>query len=236
MNQQKRITIAIDGYSSCGKSTLAKAMAETLEYTFIDSGAMYRGIAWYALNHQLVSKNQQLQINQLIEQLPEINVYFGPKNAQGNSTLFVNETDVTEQIRTIEVSAWVSEVAAIKEVREAMVHLQQKMGKKGGVIMDGRDIGSVVFPHAEIKLFVTATPEIRAERRYQEMKSKGEKVTLSEIEENLAHRDHLDTTRSESPLIQVPDAIVIDTTHLNQKEQLQIALNHVESRLKALSE
>jgi cytidylate kinase len=230
---QKRITIAIDGYSSCGKSTLAKALAEQLNYVFIDSGAMYRGIAWYAIHHQLISTSNQLLIPELIAQLPGIHVSFGPKNKDGVSTVIVNNIDVTEQIRTIEVSSWVSQIAAIKEVRKAMVQLQQKMGENGGVIMDGRDIGSVVFPHAELKLFITASPAIRAQRRYKEMQAKGESVTLEEIAENLAHRDYLDTTRSESPLIQVEDAVVIDNSELNQIAQLEIALNLVFAKLNA---
>lgn len=230
MSVEKKITIAIDGYSSCGKSTLAKAMAQSLEYVFIDSGAMYRGVTLFAQQNGFV-QNGQLNSLGLIQELKHISISFGVPNENGISPLLLNNLDVSKEIRSLAVSDWVSEVAQLKEVRQKLVREQQKMGEKGGVIMDGRDIGSVVFPNAELKLFITASPEIRTERRYAEMMAKGETVTKEEIRNNLAHRDLLDSTRTESPLIQTDDAIVIDNTHLNQTEQLEFALNLVNEKL-----
>ena len=222
----KKITIAIDGYSSCGKSTLAKALAHELHYIFIDSGAMYRGVTYFALHHNIISNNQ-LNSELLISRLPEIHLMFGPRNQDESHPLFLNNVDITEELRGIELSSWVSHVAAIKEVREKLVAQQQEMGKTGGVIMDGRDIGTVVFPNADLKLFLTASEEVRTERRYLEMKAKGEKVDKAEVLANLRYRDHIDTTRKESPLTQASDAIVIDNSSLTVNDQIIIIKNLV---------
>lgn len=217
----KKITIAIDGYSSCGKSTLAKALAHDLHYIFIDSGAMYRGVTHFALKNEFI-KNGELNKELLIQNLDNIHISFGPRNLDESHPLFLNAEDVTEYLRGIELSSWVSEVAAIKEVRLKLVAQQQAMGLKGGVIMDGRDIGTVVFPNAELKIFLTASPEVRTERRYQELIHKGDKVSRAEVQKNLLHRDHIDTTRAESPLTQAHDAIVIDNSELSVVDQLEM--------------
>ncbi len=224
----KKITIAIDGYSSCGKSTLAKALAKELQYIYVDSGAMYRGVALYALRKEWVASDGA-QVDQIVKHLSEIDISFELNPATKLPELILNEENVESQIRTLDVSNVVSFVASIKEVRHHLVDLQRKFGERGGVVMDGRDIGSVVFPTAELKLFITASPEIRAERRFKELKAKGGNVTLEEVKENLTLRDHLDSTREESPLVQTPDAIVIDNTDLTPQEQLEEALELVGS-------
>lgn len=229
MDASKKITIAVDGYSSCGKSTLAKALAKKLHYIFIDTGAMYRGITWYALQNGYV-KDSKLNASDLIKDLDKIDIQFGDLNEDGIRKLLVNGRDVSKEIRTMEISDWVSPVATLKEVRHKLVAQQREMGKQGGVIMDGRDIGSVVFPYAELKLFLTADKEIRAERRLLELQHKGEKSTLEEVLKNLEKRDHIDSTREESPLIQVEDAIVIDNSFLTPEEQLQKVLELVQER------
>ena len=215
----KKITIAIDGFSSCGKSTLAKALAHDLHYIFIDTGAMYRGITYFALENGIIA-NGELDSKTLINSLDQIEIHFGPRNQDETHPLFLNNVDVTDYLRGIELSSWVSEVATIKQVRQKLVAQQQEIGKRGGVIMDGRDIGTVVFPNAELKIFLTASAEIRTERRYQELLSKGEKVSRGEVMKNLLHRDHIDTTRAESPLTQAADAIVIDNSELSVNDQL----------------
>jgi CMP/dCMP kinase len=219
--KMKKITIAIDGYSSCGKSTLAKALAHDLHYIFIDSGAMYRGVTHFALTNGIIS-NGKLDKEALIKRLNEINIQFGPRNQDESHPLFLNSEDITEYLRGIELSSWVSEVAAIREVRKKLVSQQQAMGLKGGVIMDGRDIGTVVFPNAELKIFLTASPDVRTERRYSELIHKGDKVSREEVKANLLHRDHIDTTRAESPLTQAHDAIVIDNSNLTVEDQLEM--------------
>jgi cytidylate kinase len=229
MDSSKKITIAVDGYSSCGKSTLAKALAKKLQYIFIDTGAMYRGITWYALQNGYV-KDSKLNASDLIKDLENINIQFGDLNEEGIRKLLVNGRDVSKEIRTMEISDWVSPVATLKEVRQKLVAQQREMGKQGGVIMDGRDIGSVVFPYAELKLFLTADKEIRAERRLLELQHKGEKSTLEDVLKNLEKRDFIDSTREESPLIQVEDAIVIDNSYLSPEEQLQKVLELVQER------
>lgn len=229
MDSSKKITIAVDGYSSCGKSTLAKALAKKLHYIFIDTGAMYRGITWYALQNGYV-KDSKLNASDLIKDLEKISVQFGDLNEEGIRKLLVNGRDVSKEIRTMEISDWVSPVATLKEVRQKLVAQQREMGKQGGVIMDGRDIGSVVFPYAELKLFLTADKEIRAERRLLELQHKGEKSTLEDVLKNLEKRDFIDSTREESPLIQVEDAIVIDNSYLTPEEQLQKVLDLVQER------
>lgn len=224
----KKITIAIDGYSSCGKSTLAKDLAKILNYTFIDSGAMYRGVALYCLNNNII-QNGKVDHGLLIQKLEAIHLNFKYNPTTGKSDLYLNNKNVETQIRTIEVAQIVSKVALIKEVRNQLVKLQQAFGTKGGIVMDGRDIGTVVFPNAELKLFVTASEDIRTERRFLELTAKGESVSREEIKQNLLERDLIDTTRAESPLKQAKDAITLDNSNLTKQEQLETVLAMVKN-------
>jgi cytidylate kinase len=219
---QKLITIAIDGHSSCGKSTLAKSLAKKINYIFIDSGAMYRGVTLFCMRNQLI-ENGTPSNEKIINHLSEINLSFRYNPKTDKADLFLNDENVEELIRMPDVAANVSKIATIKEVRQKLVEEQQKMGEKGGIIMDGRDIGAVVFPAAELKLFVTASNEIRAQRRFDELIEKGVHTSFQEVYDNLVQRDELDSNRTESPLIQTSDAIVIDTTALTREEQLNLA-------------
>jgi len=226
MLPEKKITIAVDGYSSCGKSTLAKALAKSLGYTFIDSGAMYRGVTLYCMHHDLIDHG--IPDKEAVEKaLDRIELHFEYNPDTQISELILNGENVEHQIRMPNVAANVSRIAALKSVRHKLVEEQRKIGANGGIVMDGRDIGSVVFPDAELKLFVTAAPEIRAQRRRDELRSKGVEISLDEVIANLMERDLIDSTRVESPLIQVEDAIVIDTSFLSREEQLSEALQHV---------
>ncbi len=227
MLNEKNITIAIDGYSSCGKSTLAKAMAKVLNYTFIDTGAMYRCITLFALRHNFIGDNF-IDINQIITSLNQLSIRF--ENEGGTQKVFLNNEDVSKEIRSLTIANFVSDVAAIKEVRSFLVKQQREMGENGGVIMDGRDIGSVVFPNAELKLFLTADTQIRAQRRFDELNNSGIEINIDDVEKNLLKRDHIDSTREESPLIQTADAIVIDNSELSQEEQLNLALWYAKAR------
>jgi len=220
---KKQITIAIDGYSACGKSTLAKDLAKKLSFIFIDSGAMYRGVALYCLQNNLFNADGTPKQVEIIQALKNITLSFQLIN--DNNCLLLNGKNVEELIRGTEVAAVVSKVATIKEVRIKLVMEQQKMGENGGIVMEGRDIGSVVFPKAEFKLFITASQEIRAQRRFLELKSKGIEAKINEISSNLAERDLMDSSRKESPLIQVADAIVMDNSKLTREEQLDFVLN-----------
>ncbi len=219
----KKITIAIDGYSSCGKSTLAKALANRLNYIFIDSGAMYRGIALFCIENNLIQGEKILE-KELIKNLPLIKVTFKLNKSTDKSDLFLNGLNVEHLIRKPNVANIVSKVASIKEVRQKLVSEQREMGQNGGIIMDGRDIGSVVFPNAELKLFITANPETRTERRFLELKNKGEDISKDQVRKNLEERDYLDTHRDESPLIQSKDAILLDNTNMTPEEQLEHVL------------
>lgn len=223
----KKIIIAIDGFSSCGKSTLAKALAKALNYGFVDSGAMYRAVTLYLLENNIPIED----LTAVEQALTNIQIRFqaGPK---GNCT-YLNGQNVEDKIRTMEVSERVSPVAAISVVRKAMVRQQQEMGAEKGIVMDGRDIGTVVFPDAELKIFVTAQPEVRAQRRFLELQRKGQVVALEEVRKNLAERDHIDSTREDSPLRQADDALVLDNTNLNPEEQLQVALDWARERIEA---
>ena len=222
---KKQITIAIDGYSACGKSTLAKDLAKKLSFIFIDSGAMYRGVALYCLQNNLFDEDSNPKHLEIIQALKNITLSFQLIN--DNNCLLLNGKNVEELIRGTEVAAVVSKVATIKEVRIKLVMEQQKMGENGGIVMEGRDIGSVVFPSAELKLFITASQEIRAQRRFLELKSKGIEAKINEISSNLAERDLMDSSRKESPLIQVADAIVLDNSKLTREEQLDFVLDLV---------
>src|ERR1700760_2342117 len=220
-----QIIVAIDGYSSCGKSTLAKALAKKLHFIYVDSGAMYRAVALYFLRNNIDRNNPQ----QIAESLKNIHLNFHSRDYETHITL--NDEEVSEEIRLMPVSESVSAVSAIHEVRVEMVKQQQRMGQSKSIVMDGRDIGTVVFPHAQVKLFMTADPKVRAERRYKELLPKNPDITLEEIFENLAHRDYADTTRAESPLTRADDAVILDNTNLTPEQQLQFALDRVEPLL-----
>jgi len=223
----KQITIAIDGFSSCGKSTLARELANRLAYRYIDTGAMYRAVTLYFQRHQI---NYQDSTN-VAEVLEDILIDFHP--IDGKNHVFLNGEDVEDEIRTMAVSAEVSQVAALSPVRRALVAQQQRMGAAGGIVMDGRDIGTVVFPDAELKIFLTAEPEVRVERRYQELLQKNKPVTRAEVRENLKTRDRIDSTRADSPLSQAEDALVLDNSHFSQSEQLDLALEWAIERIQA---
>ena len=216
----KRIIIAIDGHSSCGKSTFAKAIAARLGYIFIDTGAMYRAVTLYALEHGAIESciANESKIEAMLEDI-NINFRFNPE--RGASDIYVNGDMVEGKIRTIEVSNCVSAVSSIGAVRSKLVAMQQAMGRDGGVVMDGRDIGTVVFPNAELKIYMTADAMVRAERRYKELTAKGDKVSLEEIYENVVSRDHADMTRAISPLRKADDAIVLDNSHMSVEEQME---------------
>lgn len=220
------IVIAIDGYSSCGKSTLAKALAKKLHFVYVDSGAMYRAVTIYFLRNKVDINNPEA----VTKALADIHLNFHSRDYETHITL--NNEEVSEEIREMSVSEQVSAVSAIKEVRTEMVKQQQRMGKSKNIVMDGRDIGTTVFPEATLKFFMTADPKVRAERRYKEMLNNGAKITLEEVFENLAHRDYSDTTRKESPLIRAEDAIILDNTDLSPQEQLDFALEQVKPFLK----
>jgi cytidylate kinase len=228
---KKKITIAIDGWSSCGKSTLAKDLAKKLNYIYVDSGAMYRGVTLFALKNGLI-KNDNVDQEKLIQRLPDLQLEFKMLQGHKHPLLHLNGENVEKELRTGDVPKYVSKIATIKEVRHFLVDLQREWGEQGGVVMDGRDIGSVVFPRAELKLFLTAAPEIRADRRYKELKSKGEKISLEEVVENLAQRDKMDTERKESPLIKTADAVVVDNSNLTQSQQLELVLDYADEVIK----
>lgn len=219
---QKKITIAIDGFAGCGKSTLARALAQALQYVFIDSGAMYRAVAFYCLENQLIDHSGKMQTDQLRSHLDKIKIEMTP-----DQKIYLNDRDVTDALRLPRIAAVVSQVASIKTIRHKLVALQRQMGSNGGIVMDGRDIGTVVFPNAQLKIFVTASAEVRTKRRLAELESKGEQTDAASVQKNLLQRDHLDSTREESPLRQAADAIELDTTHLSREEQLAWALERV---------
>lgn len=220
----KKIIIAVDGYSSTGKSTTAKAVAKALGYVYIDTGAMYRGVTYLALEKGLVS-TQGVEIKPLMKALRHSKFNFVYNPALGFSELYLDGRNIEDNIRSIDVANWVSEIAKQPEVRTFLVNLQRKMGEEKGVVMDGRDIGTVVFPEAELKIFMTASEEVRAQRRFKELQTKGEKVSFEEVLANIKHRDHVDTTRKESPLRKADDAITIDNTHLTIEEQVDKILS-----------
>lgn len=218
--KKSKIIIAVDGFSSCGKSTFAKAIASKLGYIFIDTGAMYRAVTLYALEHGAI-RSGMIDDDAVVKLLPEISVAFRFNPERGASDIYVNGDRVEGKIRTIEVSNCVSGVSAIPIVREKLVALQQEMGRQKGVVMDGRDIGTTVFPEAEIKLFMTADPKVRAQRRYDELTAKGEAVSFDEVLENVISRDEADMNRSVSPLRKADDAIVLDNSHMSVQEQME---------------
>lgn len=226
----KKITIAIDGFSSTGKSTLAKQLAKNLGYIYVDTGAMYRAVTLYAMEQNYISENV-FTPQKLIADLSKIKLSFLFNETLGFAEMFLNGRNVEQKIRTIEVSTYVSKVAAISEVRKKLVGAQQEMGKNKGVVMDGRDIGTVVFPNAEMKLFMVASAEKRAERRYKELTDRGDVVSYEAILQNVIERDQLDTTRKDSPLKKAPDAIEFDNSEMGLKTQFKEVLNLVKARL-----
>ena len=218
MKTNPHIIIAIDGFSSCGKSTLAKDLAKHLHYKYLDSGAMYRAVTLYCLQNSIDMENE----DEIIKNLDHISIDF--RNINGKNATFLNGKNVEEDIRKMNVSSKVSEVARIPDVRKRLVSLQRELGKSKGIVMDGRDITTVVFPDAELKLFVTADIDIRSQRRYMELTGKNYQVTMEEVKKNLAHRDQIDSNRKHSPLLQAEDAFLLDNSYLNREEQLQVAL------------
>ena len=223
----KKIVIAIDGFSSCGKSTLAKSLAAKLEYVFIDTGAMYRAIALFFLRNGVSFTNEA----EIKEALQKINLRFEYNPSTEKSDMILNGENVEILIREMQVSSKVSEVAAIGAVRDFAVAQQQAMGVEKGIVMDGRDIGTVVFPNAALKIFVTADPQVRANRRLLELKATNPTITLQEVTENLQHRDLIDSTREHSPLKKADDALVLDNTNLDRAAQFEIALNWAKERI-----
>ena len=217
---EKKIVIAIDGHSSSGKSTMAKDLAKEIGYTYIDTGAMYRAVTLYALRHQLFA-GDQIDEAALQAALPALEIAFRMNAESGRPDTYLNGENVEKEIRGMEVANHVSPVAALGFVRKALVAKQQAMGKEKGIVMDGRDIGTVVFPEAELKLFVTASPEVRAQRRVDELKAKGMPASYEEVLANVKQRDFIDSTRAESPLRQAPDAVVLDNSHMSLAEQKQ---------------
>jgi len=218
-----KIIIAIDGYSSCGKSTLAKELAEQMHYSYIDTGAMYRAITLYFLREGVSIKNEQ----EIVEALKNINLHFEIHPETKRSEMYLNDENVSRYIRDMIIAEKVSEVAAIKEVRHFGVQQQQKMGNHKGLVMDGRDIGTVVFPDAELKIFMTADPEIRVKRRFQEMYATNPDITLDEVRHNLEMRDYIDSNRKEGPLRRAEDARILDNSDMTRAEQLKLALQWV---------
>lgn len=226
----KKITIAIDGYSSTGKSTVAKQLADYLGYIYVDTGAMYRAVTLYALQNEFLSETK-FDKKALLNALPTIKLEFVKENTTGNVEMFLNGKNVEKEIRTMYVSGFVSAVATVPEVRKKLVAIQHQMGIKKGIVMDGRDIGTVVFPNAELKIFMNAKAEVRAKRRYDELLAKGDKVAYSAILENVQKRDLMDTTRDDSPLVKADDAIEINNSELNQEDQLNIILQLAKDRI-----
>ena len=226
----KKITIAIDGFSSTGKSTLAKQLANVLGYAYVDTGAMYRAVTFYAMQNKWVSENY-LDKDGIISNLNHINLKFQYNADLGFAEMYLNDANVEQAIRTLEVSQNVSKVAEISEVRAKLVQQQQEMGKEKGVVMDGRDIGTVVFPNAELKIFMTASAETRAERRFKELTEKGQRVSFEEVLENVQQRDYIDTHRDDSPLVQAEDAIVVDNSTLSKEEQFNLVLQLVNEKI-----
>ena len=216
----KKIVIAIDGFSSCGKSTFAKRVAARMGYVFIDTGAMYRGVTLYGIEQRLIVDGE-IDVQRLVERLNDIKLEFVFNPERQASDLYLNGRNVESEIRTMQVSGMVSSVSSIGEVRHYLTTIQREMGVRKGIVMDGRDIGTTVFPDAELKIFMTAAPQIRAQRRYAELEAKGEKVSIEEIERNLAERDLQDQTRKESPLRQAADAVVLDNSEMTIEDELR---------------
>ena len=215
----KKITIAIDGHSSCGKSTMAKHLAQRVGYVYVDTGAMYRSVTLFALQHQLIAPDGSIDQARLQAMMPQIKISFRLNPETGRPDTWLGDQCVEQAIRSLEVSSHVSPIAALPFVREALVAQQQQMGLEGGIVMDGRDIGTTVFPHAELKIFVTASARVRAQRRYNELQQKGMPASFDDILRNVEERDYIDSHREVSPLRQAPDALVLDNSHMTIDEQ-----------------
>lgn len=227
----KKITIAIDGHSSTGKSTLAKQLAKALNYVYVDTGAMYRAVTFYAMQQGIISATS-FQKDTLIQQLNQIHLSFVFNEKLGHAEIYLNDVNVESVIRSIRVSNLVSQIAAVSEVRTKLVEQQKKYGIDKGVVMDGRDIGTVVFPNAELKVFMTASPEIRAQRRFSELQEKGDTTTsFEEVLKNVVERDEMDSNRADSPLMQAADALVIDNSQLTKEQQFNVILNLANERI-----
>lgn len=224
----KKITIAIDGHSSCGKSTMAKDLARELGYTYIDTGAMYRAVTLFAMRNNILKNDNSIDEEMLKDRLKDIVIT--QKNVDGTTVTFLNGEDVEKEIRSMEVSSHVSPIAALGYVREKMVDEQRNMGKDGGIVMDGRDIGTVVFPDAELKIFVTASAEVRAERRYKELQQKSMPANYDEVLKNVQERDYIDSHRAVSPLRPADDAVILDNSNISIAEQKQWLLDQVKAR------
>jgi cytidylate kinase len=231
----KKITIAIDGYSSCGKSTLAKQLAKRLSYEYIDTGSMFRAVALYCLEKGLILESGE-EVYNVKDFLDEIDVIIKTIDGDSEPSVYLNGVNVENKIRTLKISRLVTKISGIKEVRSKLAKLQYEMGKGKGVVMDGRDIGTVIFPDAELKLFMTGATKIRVKRRYDELRSKGEKVTKEDVKENLKLRDHDDTTRKESPLVRASEAVVIDNTNLSKNDQLSMVFALANQRIEEAQE
>jgi cytidylate kinase len=229
----KKITIALDGFSSTGKSTLAKQLARHFGYVYVDTGAMYRAVTFFAMQNGYISKGF-FDKQTLINSLPFIRLHFEFNADLGFAEMYLNDVNIEKEIRTLEVSNFVSFVAEVSEVRAKLVEQQQEMGKGKGIVMDGRDIGTVVFPKAELKVFMTASAETRAQRRYDELKEKGQDVSFEEVLKNVVERDHIDTHRDDSPLVKADDAIEIDNSYLTKDEQFNAVLEMVDDLTKSL--
>lgn len=229
----KKITIAIDGFSSTGKSTIAKQLANSLGYVYVDTGAMYRAVTLYAMQNNLIAKDY-FKVEELIAALPTIKLQFKFSVKAGFAEIFLNGLNVEKDIRNIEVSSFVSKVAEISAVRSKLVEQQQEMGKDKGIVMDGRDIGTVVFPEAELKIFMNATADTRAQRRYDELKAKGDQVTYEAVLKNVQERDYIDTHREDSPLIVAEDAIEMDNSSMTKDEQFNFVSTLVNDITKTL--
>jgi len=226
----KKITIAIDGFSSTGKSTVAKRLAKTLGYVYVDTGAMYRAVTLYAMQNNIISESD-FDKNALIDQLNKIDINFKFNETLGFAEVYLNGTNVEQEVRTLSVSQHVSQVATVSQVRERLVKQQQAFGKDKGVVMDGRDIGTVVFPQAELKLFMTASAEKRAQRRYDELLERGDDVSFEDVLENVQSRDLIDSTREDSPLVKAEDAIRVDNSNLTLEEQFEYVLKLSEEKI-----
>jgi CMP/dCMP kinase len=222
----KKITIAIDGYSSTGKSTLAKQLAKHLGYVYVDTGAMYRAVTFFAMQNGYISLDY-FDKETLVNSLSSIKLHFEFNSQLGFAVMFLNNVNVEKEIRTIEVSNFVSKIAEVSQVRAKLVEQQQEMGKEKGIVMDGRDIGTVVFPDAELKIFMTASPETRAQRRFDELQAKGDNVSYEDVLKNVQERDYIDTHRDDSPLVIAEDAIEIDNSYLTREEQFEAVIEMV---------
>jgi cytidylate kinase len=226
----KKITIAIDGFSSTGKSTLAKQLAKHLGYVYVDTGAMYRAVTYFAMKNEFINSNHFDKLS-LVKSLPNIKLHFEFNPELGFAEMYLNNENIEKQIRSIEVSNFVSKVAEVSEVRARLVEQQKEMGKNKAIVMDGRDIASVVFPNAELKIFMTASATTRAQRRFDELQQKGDSVTFDEVKKNVEERDYIDTHRADSPLVKDENAIEIDNSFLSREEQFEKVLNLVNTIL-----